>query len=139
MKNILFITFLLSTILFGCNLPDVPEIKELSSESKKIYDSVIKELDADNIEYSYKGVNDNGDKKLYFKMRIEGVKNRSLTDADFEKKNKKILSVFDKSNFDFLNVDEYIFYYYNPGDPFLKLRIFFRLNSHRKTVEVLYK
>jgi len=139
MERLRFFTILSIFCLNGCNLPELPEIKELNSESEQMYDQVLKELKAENIVYSYKGVNNDGTKKIYFKMRIENVTNLELTDEELKRYNHKILSIFDKSNFDFSAVDEYIFYYMERSSPPSKLRIYFELDSNRNLMEIAHK
>jgi hypothetical protein len=120
MKNICLI-IACSMLLFSCNLP---EMKELTSESKKEVASIVKELKLEQFGYSYHSKTEFGKTKKVFFIDLYNIDDST----DFKAYNERVIEVFEKSNYelksqDFIRIgyfkkyfasDIYVFYDIDP-------------------------
>jgi hypothetical protein len=95
MKNIIYLLALL--ILNSCNLP---EIKELNNESKRELDLIVNELKLEQFEYSFRSKITDGISKKTFYVNLYNIDDST----DFKSYNERIISIFEKSNFDFKDI-----------------------------------
>ena len=108
-------------VLSSCNLP---EIKELKHESKQEMDSIIEELELEQLSYSYHSKTTNGKSKDVFHIDLWNIDDST----DFKAYNDRLISIFEKSDFELLNqnyiqiayfkkyipVDLYVYYNIDP-------------------------
>lgn len=90
--------FLLALSFLSCNLP---ELKELSNESKKEIDSITNELKLEQFEYSYHSKTTDGKSKNFFSVKLYNIDDS----ADFKAYNNRIIGVFENSDFDLKSQD----------------------------------
>lgn len=96
MKKIIYV--LITLVLASCNLP---EVKELNNESKKVIDQIISELKLEDFQYSFHQKTKNGNTKKFFSVKLSNIDDS----VDFKPYNDKIISAFEKSEYDFKDQD----------------------------------
>lgn len=97
MKKYLFYLSLFLT-LSSCNLP---EMKELNDESKKELDSIVNELKLEQIKHFYSSKTKNGETKTFFYVDLWNIDDST----DFKAYNDRIISAFEKSGYDFKDLN----------------------------------
>lgn len=108
MKHLLF------TIIFGitliCNISscNLPEMKKLNNESKKEIDSIISELKLEQLEHSYRSKTTNGKTRTVFYVNLWNIDDST----DFKAYNERIISAFEKSGYDFRDINYISIGYY---------------------------
>lgn len=123
-KTILFIGIAL--FLNSCNLP---EMKELTNESKKEMDSIVKELKLEQFEYSYHSKTVNGQSKIFFSIKLYNIDDST----DFKAYNNRIIKVFENSEFELKNQDFIRIGYFRRYVP-VDLYVYYEIDPRTKQI-----
>ena len=124
MKKLLFL--LLMFYVSSCNLP---EIKDLTKESKKEIDSIVKELKLEQFEYSYHSKTTNGKTRKMFSVDLYNIDDS----IDFKPYNDRIIKAFENSQFELKSQDFIRIGYFKRYIP-VDLYVYFDIDPRTKQI-----
>jgi len=126
---------ILSIILSSCGLFSLPSNKELNKESKKELDKIVKELKLEDLNYSYRSKSVNGKETKYFDVILTDIDDST----NFIIYNNRLIRAFEKSNFEFADVNYIEIFYLKKYIP-VDVYVIYTIDPvTKKIVEVSYK